>query len=111
MSVVRPLRSPSGTGGGSLTLEERVEALEQHLGKTFDMVTDLVDLVGKPANGPEGATGLHYMFAQLSEWRVEMDKTKERILGALSSGIPLASALGVVIWFAYGDKITALLKG
>lgn len=88
-----------------------MKALEDQWDETNDMVGNLLDIVGKPANGPTPASGLHHLVSTLSERMSAYDKIRERALGAASVALPGAAAFGTLVWFAWGDVITKVFKG
>jgi len=111
MSGRAQIVSLGGTGGGSLTVEQRVSALEQQWDDTTEMVGNLSAIVGKPSDGDANATGLHGLVAALSDRMSVYDKIRERSMGFASACAFFLPLIGAWAWWQYGDKLASVFKG
>lgn len=78
---------------------------------THSLLEELLDRMGKPAEGRAPATGVYAAVDAVSERVKPFEGLWLQVKGGVKTAAFLLIPFGIIMWFLAGDKLTKLFAG
>lgn len=94
------------------TLTDNREAAAKENQATHELLQQVIDGLGRPANGPsQPASGVYWAIEGVSSRLKPFEQRWEQVKGGLTTLGAISLPVGALVWFLSGSRITALFHG